>query len=433
MGTIDQADATTDVVNAKAVGFDAFALNTHTIDPSQVWNTEALGYLFDAADAHDFKLFMSFDMSWNEIQPSAIPSWISTYISRPSYYRVDGRPFISTYQGGTLNNSDWDLGMRQPMAAAGNNPYFVPDFDNWPGYPKGFFSNYTTVDGAYSWETAWPSPGNTVSNVTDSVDSAVLEEAHAAGKIYMMRKLSLISPRCTWRFKLTWRTAWSSFQFKYMDSSDQWYRIGEINMPQRMEQILQLQPDLVELITWNDAGESHYVGNFFESQISGTNIADYADNFDHTGWQQLITPFIWAYKHGATDVSQLWAGSSPVGTLWYRTLLTNASCSPTIQNYQQGQDTVNFAVILPSSGYIIQVYSNNDLIGSFKGKAGLNYNAVPGLQLGGGQRLVVQNSAGTLVAQATGTKDVLAQSPNATCNWNYEVVGLSSPARWNCF
>lgn len=32
-------------------------------------------------------------------------------------------------------------------------------------------------------------------------------------------------------------------------------------MPQRFEQVLALQPDLVELITWNDAGEGHYVGN----------------------------------------------------------------------------------------------------------------------------------------------------------------------------
>lgn len=46
-----------------------------------------------------------------------------------------------------------------------------------------------------------------------------------------------------------------------MGSGEDWYRIGEVNMPQRFEQVLALQPDLVELITWNDAGESHYVGN----------------------------------------------------------------------------------------------------------------------------------------------------------------------------
>ena len=70
------------------------------------------------------------------------------------------------------------------------------------------------------------------------------------------------------------------------------------------------------------------------------------------------------------------------------------------------------------------MYSNNQLIGTFPGTTGLNYNAVAGLQLGGGQYLQVLNSAGSVVSTVTGTKNVLAQSPNATCNWNYEVVGF---------
>lgn len=220
------------------------------------------------------------------------------------------------------------------------------------------------------------------------------------------------------------KKALSSFQFKYMGSGQDWFRIGEVNLPQRFQQVLQLQPDLVELITWNDAGESHYVGNFFESQIDGSNIGDYADGFDHTGWQQLITPFIQAYKSGATDISKISAGSSPVGTMWYRTLLTSASCSSSIQNYQQGQNTINFAVVLPSANYKINVYSNNALIGTFNGKAGLNYNAVAGLQVGGGQKIVIVDGSGNQVASAVGTKNVAAQSSNSVCNWNYEVVGL---------
>ena len=216
----------------------------------------------------------------------------------------------------------------------------------------------------------------------------------------------------------------SSFQFKYLGSGQDWYRIGEVNLPQRFEQVLDLQPDLVELITWNDAGEGHYVGNFYQSQIAGTAEGDYADGFDHTGWQQIITPFIQAYKSGATSGAQISASSAPVGTMWYRTLLTSASCSSTIQNYQQGQDTINFAVILPSSGYTIEIYSNSQLIGSYTGTTGLNYNAVPGLQLGSGQEMIILDSSNNQVASATGTKIVAAQSSNATCNWNYEVVGL---------
>jgi glucan endo-1,3-alpha-glucosidase len=221
--------------------------------------------------------------------------------------------------------------------------------------------------------------------------------------------------------------ALSSFQFKYLGSGEDWYRIGEDNLPQRMGQILDLQPDFVEVITWNDAGESHYVGDFWAEQIAGTDEGDYADGFDHKGWLEIITPFITAYKSGATDVSQILPPSDvPVGSLWYRTLLTTASCSSTISNYQSALDAVNFAVLLPSDGYTINVYSNSELIGSYAGVTGLNYNSVPGLQVGSGQYIQVVDSASNVVASATGTKSVAAESTASVCNWNFEVVGLSS-------
>ena len=192
-----------------------------------------------------------------------------------------------------------------------------------------------------------------------------------------------------------------------------------------MGQILDLQPDFVEVITWNDAGEGHYVGNFWQEQITDA-IGSYANGFDHKGWLQVITPFITAFKAGATSISDISPPSnSPVGTLWYRPLLTSADCSSSITNYQSGQDTVNFAVILPSTGYTIKVYSNNNVIATLTGEKGLNYNSVLGLAAGGGQMLQILDSSNNVVASATGTKEVLTQSTNATCNWNYEVVGLS--------
>ncbi|KAL7796731.1 glycoside hydrolase family 71 protein [Trichoderma ceciliae] len=395
VGTMTQSEAIQDVTDARAAGFDAFALNTHDITDS--WALNTLEYLFDAADQNGFKLFISFDMSWKTITPSQIPPFLLNYISRPSYYIIAGRPLVSTYDGGFIGDSDWTSGFRQPLVANGINPYFVPNLGDWSGWPNNFFSTYTVADGAFSWESAWPAPGTAISNVSDSVDQSLLQQARAASKIFMMPV--------------------SSFQFKYLGSGQDWYRIGEVNLPQRFEQ----------LITWNDAGEGHYIGNFFQEQIAGSTIGDYANGFDHTGWQQLVTPFIKAYKGGvATSGSQILPpGSAPVGSLWYRTLLKSASCSPSIQNYQQGQDTVNYTVLLPSAGYTIKVYSNSKLIGSFVGSPGLNYGAVPGLSIGSGQSIQVLNSVGTVIASATGTKQVSAQSSNATCNWNYEVVGLS--------
>lgn len=200
--------------------------------------------------------------------------------------------------------------------------------------------------------------------------------------------------------------------------------MGEINLPERMGQALELQPDFVEVITWNDAGESHYVGDFWPEQIANSKIGDYTNGYDHKGWLQIIKPFIEAYKAGKTSLSDISApDNKPVGTLWYRTLLTSASCSSTIENYKSAVDTVNFAVVLPSDGYTIKVYSNNKVIGTFAGQKGMNYNSVLGLEAGSGQKIEVLHGE-DLVAKAIGTKKVLAQSPK-DCNWNFEVVGLS--------
>lgn len=422
------AEAVTDVQDAMNAGFDGFALNTHTISSSDTWNTDALDYLFTAAAGTDFKLFISFDMSWG-LDVTQLAGFMATYATKDAYYTVNGHAFVSTYTGGTISNSEWDSGFIEPLTSThGITPFFVPNFDDFSGYPAGVFSSYPVLNGVYSWESAWPSPGNSVANVSDSVDSAALQEAHAAGKVYMMREWIRI---IQWHFeefqaKNVLETAVSSYQFKYLGSGQDWYRIGEVNLPERMGQVLQLQPDFVEVITWNDAGESHYVGDFWPEQIAGSTIGDYANGFDHKGWLQIITPFIEAYKAGATSISQISPPSaSPVGSLWYRTLLTSASCSSSIANYQSALDTINFAVILPSAGYTIKVYSNKKLIGTFAGQKGLNYNSVEGLAAGSGQMIEVLDSSNNVVASATGTKSVLAQSADATCNWNYEVVGLS--------
>jgi glucan endo-1,3-alpha-glucosidase len=218
-----------------------------------------------------------------------------------------------------------------------------------------------------------------------------------------------------------------------------------------MGQILSLQPDLVEIITWNDAGEGHYIGNFWNESLGGSDIGSYASGFDHSGWQKVISPFISAYKSGATDVSQITSTSTaagggnsgePVGVMWYRALLTTASCSNDSlgkpDNWENAQDAINYAVILPnladiindSRNYTINVYSNNAMIGSFAGVSGLNGGMVLGLAAGSAesQRVeVVQSSNGvnaTTVLSARGTKDVMAET-SGICNYNYEVVAMS--------
>jgi glucan endo-1,3-alpha-glucosidase len=115
----------------------------------------------------------------------------------------------------------------------------------------------------------------------------------------------------------------SPLQFKHIDSGDNWYRRGEENLEYRFGQVLSMQPDFIELQTWNDAGESHYMGNSWPEPIAGTAIVGYTQNYDHTGYWQILPAFIKAYKSGATTTSTMYPtnGAIAQGTFWHHTLL----------------------------------------------------------------------------------------------------------------
>ena len=130
----------------------------------------------------------------------------------------------------------------------------------------------------------------------------------------------------------------SPLQFKHIDSGDNWYRRGEQNLEYRFGQVLSMQPDFIELQTWNDAGESHYMGNSWPEPISGTAIVAYTEDYDHTGYWQLLPAFIEAYKSGATTTSTMYPtnGAIAQGTFWHHTLLAPGVKFYTLINFDGG-------------------------------------------------------------------------------------------------
>lgn len=76
--------------------------------------------------------------------------------------------------------------------------------------------------------------------------------------------------------------------------SKNWVWRGDNLWADRWEQIIELQPDLVEVLTWNDFGESHYMGPIHESGIPEG--ADYVPGMSHDGWRTMLPHYIDAYK-----------------------------------------------------------------------------------------------------------------------------------------
>ncbi|RPD67031.1 glycoside hydrolase [Lentinus tigrinus ALCF2SS1-7] len=412
MGSSDEA--VKDVQDAKAMGLDAFALNVQ--DVSSGWSTSAIQMLFDAAATNDFKLFFSFDMAVLD-QPSTFLPLFRQYQSNPAYYYHDNRPFVSTFDGGAKSfgasspNAGWQSQFKDALASSGINPFFVPDFDDYGGatYDDAFFSNYPVVDGVFSWEAAWPQESEGIANVSSAKDQVAIQASHATGKVYMMPL--------------------SSLQFKHIDGGQNWYRRGELNLPQRIGQVLEVQPDFVEIITWNDSGESHYIGNCWPEAIAGAPaIQAYSNGFDHTAWQAVLAPFINAYKNGAKSISAVTPFGEFAGAFWYRTLLASASCSGDSLGRPDGaenaQDLINIAVLLPAntSGVTMNVYSGGNLVATLPTTAGLNIAAVDIKT--GSQKVDLVDSAGSIMGSGSSTVDVAADT-SGVCNFNYQVIHIA--------
>lgn len=390
------------------MGIDAFALNVG--DASAWWALDTINQLFTAASGTNLKFFFSMDLA-QDSNAYDFTDLVNEYMDNANYFTYNGLPYLSTFSAAGTGPDYWP----DFLATLNSDVYFVPNFDDGLDYYTNFDSWLGAwsgvVDGVFSWETAWPTTSDTASNVSISKDETIMTSIHNAGKSYMVPL--------------------SSLQYKHWSGSH-WYRPGEVNLPQRMTEILSLGtlPEFVEILTWNDAGESHYISELHVEGISDE-IAAYANDadFSHTGWQSLISSFITAYKNGVgASGMRPTTGADLVGSMWYRTILTTASCADDDDGKPSGsgaaKDAVNWAIVVNDgvTGATAQVWSNGVLIYKMALSAGLNYFSAPGMSTGI-QYLEVVDANSNVLYSAQGTVSVSAQAGDV-CNYNYQVAEL---------
>jgi len=412
VGGVQESQAYIDVSQAKAMGFDAFALN---VISTESWSANAIAYLFQAAAAIGFHLFFSFDMTYFTDSSQFI--WLlQMYVGNPAYYYYNSLPFVSTFRGGDLTfghptpQLGWHANYKQSLSGHGIDTYFVPSFSDSSVPPSEMYDAYPVADGLFSWESAWPWASEGRAKLNCTTDDDYMAAAKAVKKTFMMPM--------------------SSFQFKHLDAWQNWYRRGELTLTERIPHVLNIQPHFLEIQTWNDAGESSYIGNVWPDTI-GPECAAYTDNFDHSGWQAILTPFIAAYKTGAKAIKDVVPlnGRAVAGVFWYRTILKTTTCSSDPlgkpRNWQIADDVVNVAILLSEAavGAKVNVYSGGVLIGSETGAQGLNSWSIPGLRVGAVRVEVMPKTGTGVLLSGTGSMDVTADS--AICNYNYQVKKLS--------
>lgn len=92
-------------------------------------------------------------------------------------------------------------------------------------------------------------------------------------------------------------TAASPWFYTHYSYKNWFYGGDDWLLATRFEQLLahRSQVDIVQVISWNDYGESHYVGPIEGAQ---PNSQAWVDGFDHTAWLDLIKVYATAFKTG---------------------------------------------------------------------------------------------------------------------------------------
>ena len=117
-----------------------------------------------------------------------------------------------------------------------------------------------------------------------------------------------MAPLAPWFYTRVWGSGWSK----------NWIYGSEQLLPQRWEQIISLQPDFVQIITWNDYSESSYVCSISgDSPIDMGGITPILTNphaMHHDAWLDLSKYYIQWYKNNARPTV-----TSDQFYWWYRT------------------------------------------------------------------------------------------------------------------
>ncbi|KAK0495448.1 glycoside hydrolase family 71 protein [Armillaria luteobubalina] len=265
-----------DIKLASANGIDAFALNIG----GDSWERDQISMAFGACSdlKTDFKLFFSFDMSSlpcaSTQDAKMIRDYIAEYHGHGSYYLFQSEMLVSTFSGehcvfgmGDIN-SGWFSAVKSQFKDVFFMPYFSLDPSEFPGL--------TVTDGLFNWDSGWTKDDK---DITFDSDTAYI--SNLGGKKYM----AACSP---WFFTHYGRDTYNK---NWIYRSDDWLFAARWELlVENREQV-----DLVQLLTWNDYGESHYLGPIKGSQAGSE---AWTTGYDHQSWLKFGSEYVSAFKSG---------------------------------------------------------------------------------------------------------------------------------------
>lgn len=181
-----------------------------------------------------------------------------------------------------------------------------------------------------------------------------------------------------------------------------WVWRGDSLWADRWRETTTLLPQFVEIVSWNDFGESHYIGPIVEASIpsnpNGGNAQPYVNGYPHQAWLETLPYQIAAYKHAynpsANPAPSVAKGQQKI-VYWYRTSPASAgttdctgNCAKSSINtggYQMAypitqilEDGIFAIALLGTKGQSVSITVGSNTPQVFKNlNAGLNYFSRP--------------------------------------------------------
>lgn len=282
-------DWVNDISLASANGIDGFVLNVG----SDSWQPGRVADAYSAAQNNGFKMMLSFDMTalgcWSSGDASLIQTYAKNYINHPAAAQINGKSAVTTFSGQecTFGQSDANAGWAYALGGMLSQIYFMPSYNNDPTALAG-----SNINAEVNWGSAWPSAGSDIDTSRDE---------------YFMGLLSPVSK--------SYVGTVSPLFFSHLSYKNFMWRGDDWLFAQRWEQLISMRNtiDQVEVISWNDFGESHYIGPIAGGLPDGT--SSYVNEaFEHTDILSLLNFYSTAFKTGsypAINNDQVWVMARP--------------------------------------------------------------------------------------------------------------------------
>ncbi|KAJ7617736.1 putative alpha-1,3-glucanase/mutanase [Roridomyces roridus] len=352
-----------------------------------------VGFAYDSADRNGMKVFISYDFNWwNTGQGAQIGSHMAGYASRPAQLFINGAAFISSFAGDGVD-------VNAMRSAAGIPIMFVPNFHPGQG-------NFDVLDGALNW-LGWPNNGN---NKAPTPGANISVAAGDASYRSALGSKPYLAPASAW---------FSTHYGPEVSYSKNWVFPSDLLWYQRWNDLLALGPEFVEIVTWNDYGESHYVG-----PLSSKHQDDGASKWVN----DMSVDF--AYKAGASSPNSFITSDQII--YWYRPTLASLNCDATDTtantpannasgNYFEGrpdgwqtmQDAIFVVTLLTSPGTL--TVTSGGKTQTFNAPAGAASFSVP---MAVGQQSFALARNGVNVLAANSLKDISNVCPCGLYNFD---------------